>query len=411
MKPPSPSPAPLAGGACAEWPRWPEFDEQMIEAVQRVLRSGRVNYWTGDEGRNFEGEYADYVGTEHAIAVANGTLALELALHALGVGPGDEVIVPSRTFIATASCVAACGARPVCADVDRDSQTITAATIEPCLTPRTKAVIPVHLAGWPCDMDPILDLAERRGIAVIEDCAQAHGAAYKGRRVGSLGDAAAFSFCQDKIITTGGEGGMLVTNRRDLWDRAWRYKDHGKTPQAFYEPSPHGATFRWLHETFGSNYRMSEMQAAIGRIALQRLPAWRARRVSHARRLAETCAHHPALRVPSPGSGLDHAWYKFYAFVSPDALSAGWTRDAVITEIRRRGVPCFSGSCGEVYREAAFPVAWRPASPCLVARELAETSLMFMVHPTLGREQIEQTCDALNAVLAKAASHPLRKVG
>ena len=183
---------------------WPYFAPDEIAAAVRVLESGNVNYWTGNEGRQFELEFAEFAGCRHAVAVANGTVALELALRTLGIGPGDEVVTSSRTFIASASCAVAVGARPVCADVDRDSGNITADTIRAVLTPATKAMVVVHLAGWPCEMDPILELAHERRLKVIEDCAQAHGATYKGRPAGSLGDIAAFSFCQDKIMTLPG---------------------------------------------------------------------------------------------------------------------------------------------------------------------------------------------------------------
>ncbi len=383
---------------------WPVCDTGQIDAVERVLRSGKLNYWTGNEGRQFEREFADYVGCRHAVALANGTVALELALHTIGVGPGDEVIVPSRTFIATASSVVARGARPVCADVDRDSQTITAATIEPHLSPRTKAIIPVHLAGWPCEMDAILELARGRAIGVIEDCAQSHGAEYRDHAVGSLGDIGAYSFCQDKIITTGGEGGMLTTNNADVWDRAWRYKDHGKRPDAFYAPQPPSNKFRWLHDSFGSNFRMTEMQAAIGRVALRQLAAWSEARRRNAARLVGCCQEIAALRTPQPPAYMRHGWYKFYTFVRPERLAAGWNRDRVIAEIRARGVPCYSGSCSEVYLEQAFPPEWRPAKRLSVARELGETSLMFLVHPTLRDVDIDATCDAVSVVMRTATS-------
>jgi dTDP-4-amino-4,6-dideoxygalactose transaminase len=191
---------------------WPCFSEEEVSAVATVLRSNRVNYWTGNECREFEKEFAAWCGTEYAIALANGTLALDLALRGLNIGPGDEVIVTPRTFIASVSCVVNAGATPVFADVDLESGNLCADTIQTALTPRTKAVICVHLAGWPCDMDPIMALAAQHGFKVIEDCAQAHGARYKGRSVGSIGHIGAWSFCQDKIMTTGGEGGMVTVN-------------------------------------------------------------------------------------------------------------------------------------------------------------------------------------------------------
>lgn len=381
---------------------WPVFETDEIEAVSRVLASGRVNYWTGGECVAFEQEFAAACNRSHAISLANGTLALELALMALGIGPGAEVVVPSRTFIATASCVVACGARPVVADVDGNSGNLTAGTIAAVLTPRTRAVIPVHLAGWPCDMDPILELAASRGLRVVEDCAQAHGATYKDRPVGSFGDCAAFSFCQDKIMTTGGEGGMLVMDDVALWRRAWEYKDHGKSWETTHDRE-HPPGFRWLHESFGSNFRMTEMQAAIGRRQLAKLPTWLARRRGNADFLAARLGQIRGLRVPRPGGNVGHAWYKFYAFIEPDLLRPDWDQTRIIEAIDAAGIPCRSGSCSEIYREKAFSAAGLvPATPLPVAAQLGRTSLMFLVHPTLSTQDMEDTADVVVRVMAEA---------
>lgn len=383
---------------------WPVFDDEQVAAVQRVLRSGQVNYWTGSEGRRFEEEYAAALGVRHAIAVANGTVALELALTALGIGPGDEVVVPSRTFIATASAVVARGAWPVVADIDHDSQNLTAETVEAALTPRTRAIIAVHVGGWPCDMDPLLALAERHGMFVVEDCAQAHGATSRGRPVGSMGHINAFSFCQDKILTTGGEGGLVTTNDSALWERAWSYKDHGKNRLATLDGSKTGA-FRFLHDSFGTNWRLTEMQAAIGRIQLRRLPAWVARRRAHAARIVAGLADVPGIRFPLPGEGVEHSFYRLYGFVDAHALAPGWTRDRILQELNSRGVPAGCGSCGEIYREKAFAKIG-PVAPLPVARVLHETSLAFLVHPTLHDTTIDRTIDAVRGVLGLAMSNP-----
>jgi len=381
---------------------WPVFEPDEIAAATKPLTSGRVNYWTGQEGRNFEKEYAAYTGRSHAIALANGSLAIELALCALGVGPGDEVITTARTFIASASSAVMRGAVPVIADVDPISQVITAATIRAVLTPRTKVIICVHLAGWPCDMDAIMALAKEKGIYVIEDCAQAHGARYKGKPVGSLGDLAAFSFCQDKIMTTGGEGGMLVLDDETLWKKAWAFKDHGKSWDAVYERD-HAPGFRWLHESFGTNWRMTEMQAAIGRVQLGKLDGWVAQRRAHAARLTQCFAKIPALRVTLPGDEIFHSYYKYYVFVRPEMLKDGWNRDRIMNEVMGRGVPCFSGSCSEIYREKAFTDAgYGPQGRLPVAKELGETSLMFLVHPTLTDEEMEKTCAVVQEVMGEA---------
>jgi hypothetical protein len=389
--------------ACAAG-AWPFYAVDEIEVAVRVLRSGKVNYWTGQEGRLFESEFVAFVGCKYAIALANGTVALECALKALGVAPGDEVVTTSRTFIASASCAVMLGARPVFADVDRESQNITAESICAVLTPRTKAIVAVHLAGWPCEMDEILTLARERGLKVVEDCAQAHGATYKGRPVGSMGDVAAFSFCQDKIITTAGEGGMVTTNSKELWDAMWSLKDHGKSYDAVYNRE-HAPGFRWLHESFGTNWRLTEIQAAIGRLQLSKLPRWVETRREHAAMLSACFAELPGLRVTAPPEHIGHSYYKYYAFVRPEALRAGWSRDRILTEIMAQGIPCFSGSRSEMYLEKAFPAEWRPGSSLPVARELGETSLMFLVHPTLTEEHIRSTCVAVEKVMS-AATNP-----
>lgn len=383
---------------------WPVHEQDEIAAVAEVLSSGKVNYWTGMHGQEFEKEFAAYCGAKHALALANGTVALELALRALRVGPGDDVVVTSRSFFASASCIVACGARPVFADVDADSQNVTAETIEAVLTERTKAVLVVHLAGWPADMPAIAALCRARGLLLIEDCAQAHGAAVAGRRVGSFGHAAAFSFCTDKIMSTGGEGGMLVTSDEALFDRAWSYKDHGKSRAAVYR-ADHPAGFRWLHESFGTNWRMTEMQAAIGRLQLGKLEPWLAQRHANAQRLLELLRDEPALRVPWPGADVRHAWYKFYCFVRLEALKPGWDRDRILVEAGASGgIAFFSGSCPEIYLEKAFDGSdSRPPQRFDVARRLGATSLMLLVDPCQTPASLERAATALRDVLRRAS--------
>lgn len=383
---------------------WPAYSAEEVDAVAAVLRSGKVNYWTGQECREFEREFAVFAQTAHAIALGNGTLALDLALQALGIGPGDEVVVTPRTFIASISTVVNAGATPVFADVDRDSGNISAATILPVLSERTRAIIPVHLGGWPCDMAEILALADPRGIAVIEDCAQAHGARIDGKSVGGFGRIGAWSFCQDKIITTGGEGGMVTTDDAALWDRMWSFKDHGKSFDAVYNRD-HPPGFRWLHESFGTNWRMLEMQAVIGRIQLRRLAEWTARRSAIAARIIAALApFEQAVRLPLPGTGLTHAWYRCYAYVRPDGLKPGWDRDRIVAEVTAQGVPLLHGTCSEVYREKAFAgTGWAPPQRLPTAVELGETSLMFLTHPTISDADLDRVLTAVTAVLERAA--------
>lgn len=383
---------------------WPSFTEEEAEAVKQTILSNKVNYWTGQECREFEKEFAVWSGSEYAIALSNGTLALDVALKAVGVCVGHDVIVTPRTFLASASTVVTAGANPIFADVDLNSQNITAESIEKVLTPNTKAVIVVHLAGMPADMDPIMELANKRGFAVIEDCAQAHGAKYKGRSVGSIGHVGAWSFCQDKIMTTGGEGGMVTTNDKELWSFMWSYKDHGKSFEAVYERE-HPPGFRWVHDSFGTNWRMLEVQAVIGRIQLRRMADWTKARRDNAAKLDAVAVKYPLLRVVQVQKDCEHAEYKHYFFVQPELLASGWTRDRIVEEITSKGVPCYQGSCSEVYLEKAFDnTLWRPRERLVNAKALGETSLMMLVHPTLTYEEMQKSCDVLEHVLSLASA-------
>jgi dTDP-4-amino-4,6-dideoxygalactose transaminase len=381
---------------------WPSFSVEEANAVRDVVLSNKVNYWTGQEGREFEKEFAEWSGSKYAVALSNGTLALDLALKALGITEGDEIIVTPRTFLASVSSVVTAGAIPVFADVDLNSQNIEAAEIEKVLSNKTKAVIVVHLAGMPADMDSIMALSKKHNFFVIEDCAQAHGAKYKGQPVGSIGHIGAWSFCQDKIMTTGGEGGMVTTNDESLWKRMWSYKDHGKSWDAIYNKE-HPPGFRWLHESFGTNWRMTEMQAAIGRIQLQKMPEWTSKRQKNGESIDSVIGDFSVVRTVIVPKYIENAEYKHYLFVETQYLKDDWSRDRIVEEITIRGVPCFQGSCSEVYLEKAFDgTGWRPKNRLVNAKELGETSLMFLVHPTLTQEEIDKTCKVIAEVFKDA---------
>jgi len=385
---------------------WPKFTQQEADAVSRVLLSNKVNYWTGEECRQFEREFADWTGSKYAIALGNGTLALDVALQALDIGTDDEVIVTPRTFIASISSIVNAGATPIFADVDEATGNITAETITAVLSDKTKGIVCVHLAGWPCDMDSIMALADEHDLYVIEDCAQAHGARYKGRSVGSIGHVGAWSFCQDKIMTTGGEGGMVTTDSELLWRKMWAYKDHGKSYAAVYE-TEQSPGYNWLHESFGTNWRMTEMQGVLGRIQLEKMNEWTAKRTANAQAILEACSKWeskgylivPRLEHLAQFSNTDHAYYKLYVYVQSDNLPTGWTRDRIIEAINNQGVPCFSGSASEVYLEKAFDnTGLRPSVRLPIAKQLGESSLMFLVHPTLMATEIELTIQAIDSV-------------
>lgn len=394
-----------------EFSSWPNFSKEEAKKVSEILLSNKVNYWTGDECRTFEKEFAEYFDSQYAVALANGTVAIDAALMALEIKRGDEVIVTSRTFIASVSSIVNAGGIPVFADICRNSQNFRSSEILKLISKKTKGILCVHLAGWPCEMDRIMEIARNNNLFVIEDCAQAHGAKYKGVSVGSIGDIGCWSFCQDKIMTTGGEGGMITTNNKKLWKKVWEYKDHGKSYDAvFNKVHPHG--FRWLHETFGTNWRMTEIQASIGRIQLRKMPNWTKTRNNNQNAIWTRCKDIQSLRVPEfnekswefYNAGNVHAAYKCYLFVKDEELKSGWSRDRIIQEINSRGVPCYSGSCSEVYLEKAFKRGnLAPKNSLVNAKELGETSLMFLIHPSLQKKEIQKTCDVIEDVMKLAS--------
>lgn len=380
---------------------WPIFGDDEIAAVHGVLKSGKVNSWTGEQVKLFEKDFSEYIDVEYAIATANGSLALEMALHALQIGSDDEVIVTPRSFIASASSVVLIGATPVFADIDSESQNITADSILKVISSKTRAIIVVHLAGWPCDMDAIMKIAKEKNLYVIEDCAQALGAKYKGKPVGSMGDVSIFSFCQDKILTTGGEGGMLVTNNTSVWRHAWSYKEHGKNIEAIQNTND-SPNFSWLHDSFGTNCRMTEMQAAIGRVQLKKLEGWLLQRRKNAQQLTDCFENIKTFRVTIPEEYVSHAYYKYYVFLKPEMLKPGWDRMRLINAIITEGIPCFTGSCSEIYREKAFEAISGKIERLPAAKELGDTSLMFLVHPTLGEKEIDCICKTVKKIMQEA---------
>lgn len=405
---------------------WPSFSEDEISVVRNVLGSNKVNYWTGEECKKFEVEFALWLGCEHAVAVMNGTVAIEVALRAIGVSVGDEVIVTPRSFFASVSPVVTVGAKPVFADVQLDSGNICPKSISKLITENTKAIICVHLAGWPCDMDEILQIARENKIKVIEDCAQAHGAKYKGKNVGTIGDLGTWSFCQDKIITTGGEGGMVTCNDKTLMKALWSFKDHGKDFDLTRNLTK-GNRFKWLHTGFGTNLRMTEMQAAIGRVQLKKLKDWTSLRTQNAQAIMEILSEfsqkNPLIRQPKfrcssctcgrfdrwsdalakTSESCEHAYYKLYAYLELENLKVGWNRERVIDELMLQGVPCSTGSCPEIYLEKAF----NGSTGGKIARQknaikLGETSLMFLIHPSLTNDDIILMKSVISSVLSNA---------
>ena len=384
------------------FPAWPKFYKDDIKIASKILKSGKVNYWTGEEGKLFEEEFAKECNTRYAIALSNGSTALTAAYMSLGLKEGDEIITTPRTFIATASCAVLLGAKPIFADVDKDSGCITAKNIEPLITKKTKLISVVHLGGWPAEMDSICNLAQSYNLKVVEDCSQAHGGKIKKLSVGSFGDIGTWSFCQEKILTTGGEGGMVTTSNEQIMDILWSIKDHGKTINSVFRKK-HLEGYRWVHDRFGNNYRMTEIQSAIGRNQLKKLSKWHKIRKRNANVLLKHLKNINCLRIAVPNDGFEHAWYKFYVYVKPESLQNDWDRNRIINEINSKGFPAFMGSCSEIYLEKSFQEkSLYPKNRLPVEKELGETSLMFVLHPTITENIMNEYAEAITKVLKRA---------
>ena len=324
------------------WPRWPIFNELEEQALQRVLHSGA--WWSvpGDEGKQLETEFAAYHNAACAVGCANGTVALEVALRALAIGCGDEVIVPAYTFVATASAVLGVGAVPVFVDIDPGTLTIDPAAIEPAITQRTAAVIPVHLAGRPADMDAILSIAQKHSLAVIEDAAQAHAAAWRGKRVGALGDIGTFSFQASKNLNSG-EGGMVISNSQDLADAAWSVVNIGRVRKGgWYE-----------HQVYGSNFRLTEFQSAILRAQLTRLPEQTARRTESAKALRLRLTGIDGITLPVEDPRITCHAYHLFTFRYDPAYFGGRPCAQFLKALAAEGAPCSDGYI-PLYREGLF---------------------------------------------------------
>jgi dTDP-4-amino-4,6-dideoxygalactose transaminase len=373
---------------------YPYFDQNSIKKVVNVLKSGRVNYWTGKECGIFEKQFSNYHRLLYSVAVSNGSVALELALRALNLKKNSEVIVSPRSFVISASCVLNQGLKPIFADVN-DNGNLSIENIIKTYRKTVKAIILVHLNGLSCDLDPIVKFAKEKNIFLIEDCSQAHGATYKGRPVGSFGDVAIWSFCQDKIISTGGEGGMISTNNKKIWEKCWSYKDHGKNyKSAFYKKKKIG--FRWHIDQLGSNYRLTEMQAVLGRYQLKNLDKQIKKRNQIANLYINgfknywtkfnllkkpnfACASCPLKNKINKKCNLClHAFYRLNLFINLKKKM----QLKIIKDLNKNKISCSVGSCPEIYREKIFKkLKFYPKKRLSNAKLLGKTSVVFSINP------------------------------
>lgn len=382
---------------------WPLFSNQEIKKVSQILRSGKVNYWTGTEGKLFEKEFSSFFKIKYSVAVANASLALECALKSIGIKKNDDVIVTSKSYISSASCVVNIGANPIFSDVDLNSQNITVDSIKKIITKNTKAIICVHLGGFPCDMIKIKKFAKTRKIKIIEDCSQSHGASINKKFTGSFGDIAVWSFCNEKIISTG-EGGMISTNSKKIWEKIWSTKEIGKNFYLSRKKKQSNLKFRWLHNSFGTNLRMTEIQSAIGRIQLKKLKSFIKERKFNANIINKIFSKFEFIIVPQVPKNIEHAFYRYYVRIDKAKLKKGWSRDRILKKLNQMGIMSNQGSCSEIYLEKCFKnQKIGPATRLKNAKLLGEQSVAFIVDPRLNINKIIKKQEYIQKIFSSAS--------
>ncbi len=403
------------------FPMWPSFSEESIAKVVEPLKSGQVNYWTGSVGTKFEEEWAKWIGAKYAISTSNGTSALHTAVASLGIGPGDEIICPSYSFIASSFCILQAGALPVFADVN-DDHTIDPNDIESNITEKTKAIIVVHLYGIIADMDPIMAIARKHNLKVIEDCAQCFGGVYKGKKAGTVGDVGCFSFCQSKHFTTGGEGGMVITDDEDLAWECRSFRDHGYDVKQRLNLLEMEGKLMYIHKRVGFNYRMTEMQSQIGLCELARFDSWNLKnRLRNGKMLIEGLKDNPAvLKTPYDSEERQNAFWWAPFVLDIDKLNC--TTKEFIKAVEAEGVPVYGVLWPEMYKEKAYveqngfgslqyPFKDPNANQidytqvdCKKAQWVGERTMSFFTHPVYEEKHIQMCIDAFK----KVADHYLK---
>jgi len=389
------------------------YSKKSINKIKSILSSGKVNYWNGNEGKKFEREFSNYIGNKYSVAVSNGSVALEIALKTLGLKKKDQVIVSSRSFVISASCVLNLGLKPVFADVDHNGN-LNINTIKKAYNSNVKAIIIVHLNGLACDLQPIVKFVKKNKIFLIEDCSQAHGAVYQNKKVGSFGDISTWSFCTDKIISTGGEGGLISTNKKKLWLKSWSLKDHGKNYMSCFFKK-HKTGFKWLHDNLGSNHRMTEIQAYLGREQLKTLD----KNINIRNLIANLyldglknyyqkfdvlikpnfkCQSCPLKKNIENCNKCVHSFYRLNLFVNKKKIN----QIKLVELLNKKMIDCSIGACPEIYREKIFKkYKLSPKKRLSNAKLLGETSIVFPINPQKSLNKVNLEIMYIKKILSK----------
>ena len=379
---------------------WPYYSQNEINRVSKILKSGKVNYWTGNECKNFEEVFKKKFKINYSIAVSNGTVALEAALKVLNLKKDDEVIVSCKSYQSSASAIVNIGAKPVFCDVNFNTQNIDVKYLEKKISRKTKAIICVHLGGWPCEMDKLVDIAKKNSLKIIEDCSQAHGAKFNKKYVGSFGDIAVWSFCNDKIISTGGEGGMIGIKKKKIWKKIWSYKEIGKNlDKVVKNKNKKNMGFAWVHDFFGSNLRMTEMQAAIGIIQLKKLDTTLRLRNKINKLIWKKLKQYKSIIIPDLSENLELAPYRCYVKLNFNYIKKKYNLKKIIKLLNKDQIICNEGSCSEMYLEKSFKnIGFSPSKRLPNASKLTKISLAFFINPLIKKSELNKKINHISAV-------------
>ena len=378
---------------------WPNFSQDLITKLGGVISSGKINYTTGPYGERFEKKFSKFIGNKYAIAVCNGTAALEVAIKSLKLPKKSEIIVPARSFFASASCIVNTGHIPVFVDVDLLTQNISLSDIKKKISKRTKVIICVHLAGLPCEMYAIKNFARKNNLKIIEDCSQAHGASINNKEVGSFSDVSTWSFCNDKIISTLGEGGIISTNNKKIYKFCKKYINHGTTLKKIQNQEK----FIYNKDLFGTNLRLTEIQSFAGLEQLKCLKQTQKKRQKIAKDYLKLISKYKKYFFSYyPPKQIRSAWYRFYFFIKPNVRNHKKIRLDIIRDLIIRNLRCFSGSCPEIYLEKSFKklknFKIKRLKNCKI---LGETSLALDVNHTLNFWQHKKDLLQIKTVIEK----------
>ena len=380
---------------------WPSYPNILVNSISSLFKTGLVNYLIGNNGKSFEKEFSKKMGIKYSAAVSNGSIALEIALLSLGIKKNDEVIVTSRSYNSSASSILRVGAKPIFCDIDSNTFNICTKSLKSKITKKTKAILCVHLYGYPCEIFKIKKIIKNSQIKIIEDCSQAHGAKIKNKPVGCFGTIGIWSFCYDKIISTGGEGGMISTNSKTIYSKIWSLKEIGKDYNKFYK-NRKSINFPYIHDHVGTNARMTEVQSLIGRYQLKNLDSYIRIRNRNALILSSYLNDIKKINIPVIPKNITHAFYRYTITIQSELKNPSNIRNNIIRKIISKKIFCNVGGCPEIYNEKPFNLDLNASKNIKVANIIGKTSISFLVDNTISIKNMNVIGKKIRIILIKS---------